>query len=85
MPGLIGRKYILDARKIEIDEIISGFGGRVVIFHGSDDNAVPLAFSINASKIYKNAELIIIPDEKHNLSIKGKQTVLNKIINEIKG
>lgn len=85
LPGLVGKKYILDARTINVGKIITQYEGEVTIFHGSKDNAVPIESSIKANEEYADSKLIILENEKHNLTIQGKQEVLKHITKTIKG
>ena len=85
LPGLVGRKYVTDARSINVELLFTQYEGEVIIFHGDMDNAVPMASSINACNKYKNAQLIVLDNEKHNLSLQGQQEVLKHIIRRIKG
>lgn len=85
LPGRVGRRYILDASSINIEKIIKEYDGKIIIFHGSKDYAVAIENSIRANENFKNSELIIINDEKHNFQKEAKQKVLHKIIETIKG
>lgn len=83
--GIISRRYVLDARKINIYNKIGVYDKRVYIFHGANDTAVPIEYSRKAVNIYSNAELIIIPNQKHNFKDDAKKIVLEKILNVVNG
>ena len=85
LPGLVGRRYILDSRSIDVEKLFDEYSGSVYIFHGSEDNAVPIESSINASQEYENCVLTVLDDEKHNLSQKGQEKVLDYMIKTIMG
>lgn len=83
--GIFTRKYITDARKIKIYDDVNKFSNKVYIFHGKNDNLVPLNYVKQAQKQYPDAQLKIIENENHNFTKKAKEEVKNIIIKEIKG
>lgn len=63
--GIAGRRYCKDALKINSGNIIDGYSGNVIIFHGDNDDIIPLKYSVDAAKRYKNAELKIFAGAGH--------------------
>ena len=59
------RKYVLDAYDIEPFKVIGQYEGMVKIVHGDKDIVVPLDYSLEALKIYKNAHLDTIHGQGH--------------------
>lgn len=59
------RKYVLDAYDIEPYKVIGNYTGTVSILHGDKDIVVPIEYTYEALKIYKDANLDIIPDQGH--------------------
>lgn len=78
--GVISRKYVIDASKINIWDEISGYKRPVYIYHGTKDNAVDISYSKHALKVYSNANLIILNNQRHNFKKEAKQVVLNDLI-----
>ena len=61
----LGNHYIRVAQTIYVDEYIQRYDGPVLLVHGDADGAVPPACSIDAAKKYKNAQLVLIPNDGH--------------------
>lgn len=59
------RKYVLDAYDIEPYKVIGNYTGTVSILHGDKDIVVPIEYTYEALKIYKDANLDIIPGQGH--------------------
>ena len=73
----LGRDFFLTARSIDVYNTINGYEGPVYIFHGTNDQIVPLAYSQKAQKIYKNAQLVVMPGEGHGFTPEGSTMVRN--------
>jgi len=57
--------YIRVAQSIDVDSAIAKYNGPVLIVHGDADDAIPVEFSIDAAKKYKNCRLEIIKGDDH--------------------
>ena len=57
--------YIRTAQLLDVDEAIRKYEKPVLLIHGDADKAVPIEYSIDAAKKYKNAELVQIPGDTH--------------------
>lgn len=57
--------YFRIARRIHVNEAIDAYEGPVLIVHGTADAAVPVQYSIDAAKAYKNAELVLLDGDDH--------------------
>lgn len=58
--------YFRIAQHIHVDEAIAGFHGPVLLVHGTQDQAVPVQYSIDAAKGYEHAQLVLIENDDHN-------------------
>ena len=61
----LGSNYIRTAQLIDVIPAIRRFKKPVLLVHGSADLSVPVLYSEAAAKIYKDARLVIIPDDTH--------------------
>ena len=57
--------YLRVAQMIDVDQLIDRYKGRVLITHGNEDEAVPLAVSVKATKKYSDCKLVIIKGDDH--------------------
>ena len=62
---MLGSRYFADAYDADYYRLAVAYEGPVLLLHGTQDHAVPLAFSKRALKTYKQAELHIIKDTDH--------------------
>lgn len=71
----IGRRYVTDAQELEAMEAISGYGGEVLILHGTEDKIVDLSYSERACQCYgENASLFPVQGGGHGFT--GKKDEL---------
>lgn len=61
----VTENYIRIGRNLPIEQAIKDYCGPVLLIHSTKDEAVPLAYSIEAEKKYDNASLVQIPDDNH--------------------
>ncbi len=57
--------YVRVAQTIFVEDAIDRYGGPVLIVHGDADEAVPVQCAIDAARRYKNAELVLVPEDTH--------------------
>jgi len=57
--------YIRVAQSIDLEAAMKKFEGPVLLVHGDADEAVPVQFSIDAAKVFKNCRLELIKDDTH--------------------
>ena len=57
--------YLRTAQLLDVDEAIRKYEKPVLLVHGDADEAVPIEYSIDAAKKYKNAKLVQIPGDTH--------------------
>jgi len=57
--------YVRVAQTIHVEEYIDQYEGPVLIVHGTEDEAVPVHYGIEAAKRYRDAELVLIEGDDH--------------------
>ncbi len=57
--------YLRVAQTIRVEDAIERFRGPVLLIHGTGDETIPAACSVEAQKAYANAELVGIPGDTH--------------------
>ncbi len=64
----IGRKYIENLQKQDMDEPAKQYMGAVLIVHGTDDFIVPHIYGQKYNEIYQNSEIILLPGVDHSFT-----------------
>ena len=65
-PGrTLGGNYIRAAQLIHVEDVFDRYIGPVLLIHSDTDEAVPFSCSEEAAKSYRNAKLVMIPDDTH--------------------
>ncbi len=64
----LGRTYARDIRDLNTFERIAEYSGPVLIMHGTEDEIVPISYSVKAQSLYQNARLIPFEHEHHGFS-----------------
>ena len=77
----LGKSFFMSLRNIEVYSEICQYTGSVHIVHGDQDEIVPLHYSENAVKKYKNARLAVLSGEGHGFSSEGVEKTLNFFYN----
>ena len=62
---ILGNNYVRVAQTIDVNRAIDAYDGEVLIIHGDDDETCSLSGVQKFMPRFKNAELIVIPDETH--------------------
>jgi len=62
---VLGGNYVRAAQTIHVEEAIAAFRGPVLLVHGSGDETIPAACSVQAQRAYADAELALIPGDTH--------------------
>lgn len=57
--------YVRVARTIRVEDFIDSYSGPVFLIHGSADESIPVQCSIDASKRYRNAKLVVVEGDTH--------------------
>lgn len=61
----LGANYVRVAQTIHVEDAIDRYDGPVLIVHGDEDEAVPVAYGIKAAERYRNCKLVLIPGDDH--------------------
>lgn len=67
-------KFNKIAAAIDIYDVIKKYDGNVRIIHGDKDGIVPISYSDEAVKVYKNATLKVIKDSDHGFNETDSET-----------
>lgn len=76
----VGRRYYADMLDMDIYDHMAGYHGTVTIFHGTDDNLVPLSYSQRAVTTFSHATLTPLDGEGHGFSTAAQETVAFAIL-----
>ena len=57
--------YARVAQTIHVEEAIDRYPGPVLVVHGDEDEAVPVAYGVRAAQAYANGKLALIPGDDH--------------------
>lgn len=77
----LGRTFFIQLRDINVYKTITKYKGPVQIIHGSKDAVVPLSYSEEAMKLYKQAHLGVIPGAGHGFNPRERE-VSNLFVKE---
>lgn len=64
----LGKRYFKEVRKLKLYPALTRYQGKVLIIHGAKDPIVPLSYSEEAYKRYKNAQLHVLPTAGHGFN-----------------
>ncbi len=80
----LGRIYHEDALSFDIYDVMGGYEGDVLIFHGTADDFVPISGSERALKIFKSAELVGVEGAGHGFGGEDNERVTGQAIDFVK-
>lgn len=69
----VGRRFFMELRDMDVYGLITRYQGPVQIIHGSKDPIVPVSYSEEAMKRYRNALLGVIPGAGHGFNPKERE------------
>ncbi|MBQ4501179.1 MAG: alpha/beta fold hydrolase [Spirochaetales bacterium] len=61
----LGGNYLRIAQTIDVNAAIDRYSGSVLIVHGSEDECIPVRCSVEASRRYRKADLVLVEGEDH--------------------
>ena len=67
IPGgkVVSGNYIRTASVLPVEAAIDAFTKPVLLIHGTADDTVPVTCSMQAARRYRNAKLVLVPDDTH--------------------
>lgn len=77
----LGKNFFMSIRDFYTFDNIGKFAKDVLIIHGDQDAIVILSNSEKAQKVYKNAELVVLPGEGHGFSSRGAEVTRELVLN----
>lgn len=77
----LGKRFFMEIRDLDVYRTICGYEGPVQIIHGSKDRIVPVGYSEEAMKRYRDAHLGVIPGAGHGFK-PDERAVANKFVKE---
>lgn len=81
----LGGGYFRTAREIQLEEILAGYRGPVLLLHGTDDEIVPLSYSEKAAAAYDAAKLVVLDGERHGFTEAGTRRMEQETLQFISG
>lgn len=72
----LGKAFVETLYDLDVYESITKYEGPVQIFHGDNDQIVPLSYAEKAKQEYKNANLMVLSGEGHGFSPAAQNTVI---------
>lgn len=76
----LGKNFFLSIRDFYTFDNIGKYPNNVLIIWGDKDAIVPRSYMETAQKTYKNAELIVLPNEGHGFSPSGGKKAMEKVL-----
>lgn len=70
------RQYVIDAYDLYPFKLIGTYERPVLILHGDKDELVPVSYSRDAVKIYKNANLVVLEGQGHGFDTAGRDLAI---------
>jgi len=72
----LGRAFVEAIHDYDVFSHIGKYNKSVMLFHGIEDNVVPVEYSEKAVGLYQEAELVVFPGEGHGFSDQGNHRVI---------
>ena len=79
----LGRKFILEAQKLNIYESSCNYTGKVCLIHGKLDKIVPYSYSEKYNELYPNSELHLLDNESHFMT-GDKNKIVSMVVDFLK-
>lgn len=80
----LGKEFFTSIRDFQVFDEIGSYPNNVLIIHGDKDEVVPLSYSQEAVKKYKNAKLVVLEGEGHGFQPDGAKTAREDVLEFLK-
>ncbi len=80
----LGKNFFESIHDFYVFDEIGSYPNNVLIIHGDKDEIVPLSYSQEAVKKYKNAELIVMENEGHGFQPEAGKIACEDVLNFMK-
>lgn len=81
----VGRNYITDLWKVDFDQLLASYRGKLLLLHGDRDSTVDVSWSEHAAEIIPNCEFHIIPGGGHEFYGQPFEDAMGYILSYIDG
>ena len=81
----VGRNYITDLWKVDFDQLLAFYRGKLLLLHGDRDSTVDVSWSEHAAEIIPNCEFHIIPGGGHEFYGQPFEDAMGYILSYIDG
>ena len=81
----VGRNYITDLWKVDFDQLLASYRGKLLLLHGDRDSTVDVSWSEQAAEIIPNCEFHIIPGGGHEFYGQPFEDAMGYILSYIDG
>lgn len=80
----LGYDFFASIHDFDVFDAIGKYKNNVLIIHGDEDAIVPLSYSEKASKLYQNAELIVLEHEGHGFQSEAGKVACEDVLEFMK-
>lgn len=81
----VGRNYITDLWKVDFDQLLASYRGKLLLLHGDRDSTVDISWSEQALEIITDCEFHVIPGGGHEFYGQPFEEAMGYIISYIDG
>lgn len=81
---LLGKDFFVSMRNMKVYELLSNIRLNTIIFHGTNDPIVPIAYSEKAEKTLPGARLMVFQNEGHGFSENASKKMDSMLVEFIK-
>ena len=81
----VGRNYITDLWKVDFDQLLASYRGKLLLLHGDRDGTVDISWSEQALEIIPDCELHVIPGGGHEFYGQPFEDAMGFILSYIAG
>ena len=79
----VGRNYITDLWKVDFDQLLASYRGKLLLLHGDRDGTVDISWSEQALEIIPDCEFHVISGGGHEFYGQPFEDAMNHILSYI--